>query len=467
MNIFFFIFIFSAPLLARGEDSDLEAKVQLLTDRIDELTEALNGKASKNESLEERVEELEAQVERLEELGKIHTLRSCSEYGMFGVTKSGFYEVDPDGPLIGNPPFTAYCRFEGGNATTEVTHDNENVTEITSSPCEDPLCWNMTLTYDAPMSQIETLKSLSEFCYQKINFGCFLSGLEANGKPTGVWVDKDGKDQDYFVGSNEGKHVCSCGLLGNCSGTNQGYTCNCDNMVPTIQHDRGVITDSSALPILGFKYGLMLYPAQIATINIGRFACMGKKSIDADDVADSCSSLKTYGITESGNYILNNRNVVFCNMEKLIDDSEIESHVGKLWYSDDYKNIRFIAYKYDDYGYIGNEIITYEGEAIDTSGSFSYSSGTFTAPVSGRYYFSLSGNCVHDPCVIDLYLNDVRQGNHRFYDDDSSSYHRQFSAEFTIHLDYGDDLYLYAYYDSTIYVGGGYGPLTFTGHLIE
>jgi len=462
MNIFFFI-SFLGPLLVRGDDSDLESKFRLLKNQFDELTEALNRQASKNDSLEERVEELEAQVARLEELGKIHTLRSCSEYGMYGVTKSGYYEVDPDGPLIGNPPFTAYCRFEGGNATTEVTHNRENVTEITASPCEDPLCWNMTLTYDAPMDQIETLKSLSEFCYQKISFGCFLSGLEANGKPTGVWIDKDGNDQDYFVGSNEGSHVCSCGLLGNCSGTNQGYTCNCDNMVPTIQHDRGVITASSALPILGFRYGLMLYPAQIATINIGRFMCMGKKAINPDDVADSCATLKTYGITESGNYILNNQNVVFCNMDKLIDDSDIQTQVGKLWYVDDVEDVRFIVYN-DDAGYVASGKITYSGQAVDSANAINYSTGIFRAPISGTYFFSISGNYYAQSADIKAYLN----GDELYEFIDvmySANENRQLAFDFTTYMSSGDELYMYD--SNTDGFFNTRNPLIFSGRLIQ
>jgi len=452
--------------LVRGDDSAMgSSEFQLLTSRIDELTQALNEKCSKNDSLEERVEQLEAQVERLEELAKIHTLRSCSEYAMFGVTKSGFYEVDPDGPLIGNPPFTAYCSFVGGNATTEVTHNHENVTEITANPCKDPLCWNMTLEYDAPMSQIETLKSLSEFCYQKISFGCFLSGLEANGVPTGVWIDKDGNDQDYFVGANEGSHVCSCGLMSNCSGSNQGYMCNCDNMVPTIQHDRGIITDSSALPILGFKYGLMLYPAQIATINIGRFACMGKKTIDPDDVADSCATLKTYGITESGNYILNNHKVVFCDMNKLIDDNEIERFIGDLVYEDDVpSDVRFVAEATstcEESGYLCFDI-----ESIDKSNNFAKETGTFTVWDSGTYMFFFSAQTHYEGDVsIAVYVNGHQE--RYIYSDaagDNSDFWRPITLYWSMDLNAGDTLRLY-HDDGTLSVLSDH-RMYFTGYKI-
>ena len=101
-----------------------------------------------------------------------------------------------------------------------------------------------------------------------------------------------------------------------------------------MQHDNGVITNSSALPILGFKYGLMLYSAQIATIQIGRFVCTGKKRIEPEHVADSCSNLKTHGISDSGNYILNDQKIVFCDMDKVVDDDDIQRHVGKLAYDD-------------------------------------------------------------------------------------------------------------------------------------
>jgi len=464
MYFFFFIFV-TVPLLVQCNDSELDSKFQRLNDRIDELTEALKVKELKNDTLEERVEQLEAQVERLEELGKIHTLRSCAEYGLFGVTKSGYYEVDPDGPLIGNPPFTAYCSFVGGNATTEVTHNHENITEITANPCPDPLCWNMTLTYDAPMSQIETLKELSEFCYQKITFGCFLSGLEANGQPTGVWIDKDGVDQDYFIGANDGSHVCSCGLQSNCSGSSQGYQCNCDNMVPTVQHDRGVITNSSALPILGFKYGLMLYPAQIATINVGRFKCTGKKIISPENIADSCSTLKTFGITDSGHYILNNQNVVFCNMEQQMHDDDIQTHVGFLAYHD----VEFLAYKdySGSYDYIDSGTITFSNEVVDNSNNFDPSSGIFTAPVDGYYYFEFSATSYYYRQYVLVNVNGVTQ--HYMYENvySSSDYVHQESFSFSQYLDSGDELSLYASSTNTFKIGYSYSPATFRGYLIN
>merc|ERR1712136_215261 len=245
-------------------------------------------------------------------------------------------------------------------------------------------------------------------------------------------------------------------------GTNQGYTCNCDNMVPTIQHDRGVITDSSALPILGFKYGLMLYPAQIATINIGRFMCMGKKAINPDDVADSCATLKTYGITESGNYILNNQNVVFCNMDKLIDDSDIQTQVGKLWCVDDVEDVRFIVYN-DDAGYVASGKITYSGQAVDSANAINYSTGIFRAPISGTYFFSISGNYYAQSADIKAYLN----GDELYEFIDvmySANENRQLAFDFTTYMSSGGELYMYD--SNTDGFFNTRNPLIFSGRLI-
>ena len=50
----------------------------------------------------------------LKELSKLNVVRTCEEMARFGVDKSGFYLVDPDGPLIGEDPISVYCDFENG-----------------------------------------------------------------------------------------------------------------------------------------------------------------------------------------------------------------------------------------------------------------------------------------------------------------------------------------------------------------
>ena len=61
-----------------------------------------------------REQDLEARVTKLEELIKIGTLRSCSEYSQFGIRSNDYYLIDPDGPLLGQPPFQVFCDFSSG-----------------------------------------------------------------------------------------------------------------------------------------------------------------------------------------------------------------------------------------------------------------------------------------------------------------------------------------------------------------
>ena len=101
---------------------------------VEDLFEKYNDLSSKYDNLMTRQNDLESRVEKLEELAKIGTLRTCAEYSQYGLRTSGLYMVDPDGPLLGHPPFQVFCNFDEG--TTEVMHDSETVTEV--QHCHDP-----------------------------------------------------------------------------------------------------------------------------------------------------------------------------------------------------------------------------------------------------------------------------------------------------------------------------------------
>ena len=66
--------------------------------------------------LEARVAKLEEETRKLEETAKVGTLRSCAEYSQYGIKSNGYYQVDPDGPLLGQPPFQVFCNFTSGIA---------------------------------------------------------------------------------------------------------------------------------------------------------------------------------------------------------------------------------------------------------------------------------------------------------------------------------------------------------------
>ena len=70
--------------------------------------------------------DLEERVEKLEQLSKFKTLRTCQELASRGLTLSGLYEVDPDGEGIG--PIEVFCDFSTN--TTQILHDKEDMIKI-------------------------------------------------------------------------------------------------------------------------------------------------------------------------------------------------------------------------------------------------------------------------------------------------------------------------------------------------
>ena len=142
-------------------------------------------------------------VDKLEQLSKYKTLRTCQEISNRGLTLSGMYDIDPDGQGIGYEPITVHCDFDTGS--TQILHDKEDVIKI--EKCDQIGCAVYELNYLAPKQQILALMSLSENCYQDLNFGCFMAPLRFDEFDHGFWTDKDGNAQAFFNGNNPGLHT--------------------------------------------------------------------------------------------------------------------------------------------------------------------------------------------------------------------------------------------------------------------
>ena len=147
-----------------------------------------------NEIIEDQLltDDIEDRLEKLEELSRVGTLRSCNEYSAFGIKTSGQYKIDPDGILIGEPPFTVNCQFDGnGGAVTEIFHNAEDLTAV--EHCHDPGCYSKNITYTSgqsgdpiPLPQIEALISLSARCEQSFYYECTLAPLRDEGLDYGL-----------------------------------------------------------------------------------------------------------------------------------------------------------------------------------------------------------------------------------------------------------------------------------------
>ena len=297
--------------------SDFISTVELANDLANELKNELTDNSDDKEAemlaaeLQNATETLSMMMESkhltilLETASKIiASAKTCQDLANLGLTQSGTYQVDPDGPDSVAEPIMVTCDFTTN--TTEIIHDKN--TEIKIEKCIDGEngCHQTFLNYDAPMDQIRALVAASETCEQSIRFDCFLAplmtfGFGLNGSDhMGFWRDWNGTQRTFFHGNLNGTqpHMCQCGKYKSNqyffpilhfvsvfnSGVNQtcvepSLLCNCDAKLPDWQFDEGIITDKDLLPLTEFAYGPLEYDLEEAKVSIGSLKCSGSASL--------------------------------------------------------------------------------------------------------------------------------------------------------------------------------------------
>jgi len=258
---------------------NLEKKRQLLEEENQILKNTNQNLDKKTKNLEKRNKGIDDDILYLMELSKLNIVRTCEEMARYGVDKSAFYLVDPDG-LGGEEPILVFCQFgQSGVASTLISHNSESETQVIN--CKDPGCYARKIEYNAPMKQIESLIELSESCQQDIVYNCFMSALQKQGIDYGFWLDRNGDSQVYWTGSHHGLHVCSCHYV-NEGCFDEENLCNCDALEPLEMSDVGLITNSTALPITELRFGGLESDVQSAFHTLGKLSCSGMKSIYQD-----------------------------------------------------------------------------------------------------------------------------------------------------------------------------------------
>ena len=126
----------------------------------------------------------------MEEVVKLTHARTCEEYADHGVSRSGFYMIDPDGEHIGEKSIEVYCNFDTGS--TEVLHNFEGKV-IPIDHCSTLGCAQYVVEYGVPLQQITTLMELSASCKQEVKFDCFLAPLSKDGLNHGWWLNQNGE----------------------------------------------------------------------------------------------------------------------------------------------------------------------------------------------------------------------------------------------------------------------------------
>ena len=89
-----------------------------------------------------------------------------------GISLSGKYDVDPDGPYANEKPFSVFCSFP-----ENLTIIGENV-EIIIDHCDTDQCHQATINYDMPHDQMKKLFQVSGTYMQEIQFHCKSAPLQ-------------------------------------------------------------------------------------------------------------------------------------------------------------------------------------------------------------------------------------------------------------------------------------------------
>ena len=368
-------------------------------------------KAEKVEPRIQTEDNLEGRVEKLEQLSKFKTLRTCQELASRGLTLSGLYEVDPDGDGIGQAPIQVYCDFQSN--TTQVLHDKEDMIKI--EKCPGVGCAVYKMNYFAPQEQIDALMALSGSCHQDLDFGCFMAPLRFDDVDQGFWTDRHGNPQFFFNGNNPGTHVCQCGEEQSCVDSTLDLVCNCDSKSPTWYSDNGRITAKDLLPIESFHYGPLEFDLERANVTIGRLTCTGEPptpfglqkitllfifpgSVQAPAQTVTCNSWKLQGSVSSGIYILQDENQAprlgFCDMtiEGYLD-AALEQSIGfEIEVFPDPGRIMFSAHKDNPSQIEFTGDLVYNHEVENVGQHLDLETGIFKSPMDGSFQFTFSGS---------------------------------------------------------------------------
>uniref|UniRef100_A0A5F9DNM5 Contactin associated protein like 3 n=1 Tax=Oryctolagus cuniculus TaxID=9986 RepID=A0A5F9DNM5_RABIT len=149
--------------------------------------------------------------------------QSCEAHKYRG-NSSGLYHVDVDGsgPL---GSFLVYCNMTD-TAWTVVPHGGPDT--VTVSGAARGLAHSTTFAYGAGAGQLRAAVVLAERCEQQLVLSCRAAQLTdaQDGSPLSWWSGRTNETLMYWGGSQPDAQRCTCGLEGNCSGSQ--YHCNCD-----------------------------------------------------------------------------------------------------------------------------------------------------------------------------------------------------------------------------------------------
>ena len=130
--------------------------------------------------------------------------KTCDDLARCGLTESGRYELDPDGPMIGKEPISVYCNF--ATNSTVIKHNGTN--EVTLENCDSGSgCASVNVSYEAHMNQIRSIMDHSSYCQQEIVFSCNIAPLVFNDVSFASWRYRNNETNEPIT---QGNADCKC-----------------------------------------------------------------------------------------------------------------------------------------------------------------------------------------------------------------------------------------------------------------
>ncbi len=270
---------------------------------------------------------------------------------------------------------------------------------------------------------------------------------------------------------------------------------------------KGVITAKNILPVTRLNFGRTILESSSGVYTLGRFECSGQVTVNG--MPTSCEDLWQIGHTLSGLYSImgtNHVKSVYCDFTKLPSEtgnfSFKQQPTKEIIFSIQYISIHLFISKTQIYtrflftgfqkliGYVDvkslpvyfyvrlgpsfsavNVPIPFNEEKLNIGGAMDLTSGIFTAPRTGTYFFSFSGMASF-PTANDRHILYVRlhlNGNINGIieaDNISSGQMDVFNLQSTLHLNAGDTIWITIDTLGTGVQLYGYGKNHFTGWLL-
>ncbi|XP_046461282.1 uncharacterized protein LOC124207727 isoform X1 [Daphnia pulex] len=445
---------------------------KVLEEKVTRLEEMMERKDRQQEILTEKIIRLERLAEKNDRAtsmtsGRSAVPRTCREARLADPSlASGMYWIDPDGQAVGDAPIYVYCDMISG--TTSIPHDSQSSMNV--GHCADPGCYSRAIAYNASSRQMSALTELSAECHQSIQYDCYFAPFQFDGISYAWWNDKNRNPEYFWSGSNDSVHTCQCGIDRNC--VDPSLECNCDSAAPVQLTDNGIISNKNLLPVTSLNFGRTQLESSSGVHTLGPFECSGQVAITG--IPSSCEDLWRGGHTLSGLYSVMGATkveTVFCDFAKLPGDTDFQKWIGFT----DVKSspVYFYVQRSSSYNST-NTPIPFEVEVLNTGGAMNLHSGKFTAPVTGKYFFSFiakglfSNSATTRYFRITLYLNGNNIGSTEVEEANTSASHTP-SLQSTLALQAGDQVWVQISYQSAgVYLYDDGRHFThFTGWILE